>query len=98
MFSKENRATFWWVLFIIIAAVMTVLFLMPRYQQLHQEQEKVKKLQNELTELRQENNSLRTKVDNLQNSPAEVERTAREKFNMAHKDETVWISEPDKEK
>ena len=51
MLSKENRATFWWVLFIIIAVVMTVLFLLPRYKQLHEEQAKVKKLQSELTRL-----------------------------------------------
>ncbi|MBE6398672.1 MAG: septum formation initiator family protein [Lentisphaerae bacterium] len=98
MLSKENRATFWWVLFIIIAVVMTVLFLLPRYKQLHEEQAKVKKLQSELTRLQQENTRLRTKVDNLQNSPAEVERTAREKYNMAQKGETVWISESEKEK
>ena len=98
MLNKKNMATFWWILFIIIAAVMTVLFLLPRHHTLQKEQENVKALQSELDKLRKENSRLRTRVDDLQNSPAEVERTAREKYNMSHAGETVWLTEPAQEK
>jgi len=98
MLSKESRTTFWWILFIIIAVVMVILFLVPRYKQLQQQENELKKMRSDLTELQQENNLLRTKVDDLQNNPAEVERTAREKYNMAHKDETLWIPNSGKEK
>lgn len=99
--TKETRTTLLWMLFIVIAAIMTALFLFPQYQRLRKEQQELKQQRDYLAEKKNESERLRTEVEALKNSPEVVERTAREKFNMARKGETIMRyaeKEPDKEK
>ena len=98
---KDTRNTLWWLLFIAIAAVMTALFLYPRYQLLRENQQKLKHQNDQLTEKKIEREKLRSEVEALKNSPQAVERVAREKYNMASPGETVMLypqKEPVKEK
>ena len=99
--SKETRKTLWWMLFIVLAAVLTVFFLYPRYQHLRKNQQELKQRRTELAERKIESEKLRKNVDDLKNSKEAVERVAREKFNMARPNETVMLvseKEPRKEK
>ncbi len=99
--NKDTRMTLWWLLFIAIAAVMTALFLYPRYQLLRENQQKLKYQNEQLAEKKTEREKLRSEVDALQNSPAAVEKVAREEYNMAKPGETVMLypeKDPAKEK
>ncbi len=98
---KDTRRTLWWLLFIVIAAVMTALFLYPRYQLLRENQQKLKLQNKQLSQRKTEREILRSEVEALKNSPEAVEKVAREKYNMAEPGETIMIypeKEPGKEK
>ncbi|MCI5779078.1 MAG: septum formation initiator family protein [Lentisphaeria bacterium] len=89
--KKETRATLWWLLFIVIAAVMTGLFLYPRYQLLRENQRKLRRQQEQLARKKGERVKLRDDVEALKTSPEAVERVAREKYQMAGADETILV-------
>ena len=89
--NKDTRRTLLWLLFIVFAAIMTALFLYPRYQLLRENQHKLKHHQEQLARKKTEREKLRMEVDSLKNSPEAVERVAREKYNMAKPGETVMV-------
>jgi len=98
-FSKETRTTLWWLIFIVIAAVLTALFLYPRMQILRRNQRELQRQQQLLARKKRDSERLRNKVEALQNSPAAVEREARERHNLTRPGETVMIySETEQEK
>ncbi len=97
--NKETRKTLWWMLFVVIAAVITVFFLYPRYQHLRKKQQELKQRRDKLAELKMESERHRSKVNDLKYSKEAIERVAREKFDMARPGETVMIiSEPERQK
>lgn len=89
--KKETRATLWWLLFIVIASVMTGLFLYPRYQLLRENRRKLRWQQEQLALKKSERAKLHEDVEALKTSPEAVERVAREKYQMAGVDETILI-------
>ena len=94
--NKETRNTLWWLVFIAIAAILTALFLYPRFQTLRRNQQELKCRQDRLVQKKREREQWRRKVESLQNSPSAVEKEAREKFHMTRPGETVMIyHEPD---
>lgn len=88
---KDTAATLWWIVFIVVILIMTVLFLYPRYQTRKQKLTELHHQQEILTKRKTEREKLRKKVDDLANSPAAVEKTAREKFGMARPGETILL-------
>ncbi len=88
---KDTAATLWWIIFIIIVLIMTVLFLYPRYQTRNRKLKELHRQQEILTRKKNEREKLRKKVDDLANSPAAVEKIAREKFGMAREGETILL-------
>ena len=88
---KDTAATLWWIIFIAVVLIMTVLFLYPRYQTRKNNLKELHRQQEILTIKKTEREKLRQKVDALGNSPAAVERTAREKFGMAREGETILL-------
>ena len=94
--KKESTPVFWWILFIILIAVMTGVFLYPLYQNKKARLTELEKRKKVLVDREKTYSQLSGKVDALENSPDAVEKEAREKFNMARPGEKVLIYDNNK--
>ena len=89
--NRETRRTVLWVFIIIILAVLSAIFLYPRYKE---KQAKIAELNSRkavLAQKEEERRQLSGEVEALQNDPETVGRVAREKFGMGKDGERVVI-------
>jgi cell division protein FtsB len=95
---KETSATFWWLIFILAAIIMTALLIYPLHQNKNRKMRELEERKKVLVQKENEAKSLNQQVDQLRNSPEAVEREARDKFRMAKPDEEVITYEQNREK
>ena len=77
---------FFLLLLLLVAALM---LLLPFYRKYQKRQGELVKVNTKLNTRKTERAELNREVNGLQNSPAEVEKVAREKFGLVKEGETV---------
>ncbi len=88
MSFKPKKAT---ILFIILALVAVFAALLtPRFLQVQALRERSNDLENELRELKKQNDMLEMELRLLRDDPVYLERVARAKFNKAKEGEIVY--------
>ena len=75
-------------------AVGVVLLFLPLIHQRHAMQQELQRLDQELTRQDAIEKKQKTEIDALQSDPGFVERTARDKLNLARPSETLFRFEP----
>lgn len=85
-----------YTLLLLMLAVCSIL-LWPVYREYTSQQKELIRLRAELDKLKEERNARRKTANALENSPAEVEKIAREKYRLVKEGETVLIF-PDRQK
>lgn len=74
---------------LLLLAAAAVLLLLPSYRDLRAKKQQAAKMGRELEQLQTERDQRLREVDALKNSPAAVEKVAREKYNLVGPNETV---------
>ena len=86
-----------YTLLLLMLAVCSIL-LWPVYREYTSQQKELNRLRAELDKLKEERNARRKTANALENSPAEVEKVAREKYRLVKEGETVLFFEEGKKK
>ena len=77
-----------------VVALGVALMFLPLFHQRHGMQDEAMRLDHEIARLENLERKQKSEIEALKNDPAFVERTAREKLNLARPDETVFRFEP----
>lgn len=96
---RDTVSTLWWLLFIVVTAIMAAVFLYPRYQKKSGKYAELKQRQTVLEEKQKEREKLIRDVRDLETSPEAVSKVAREKFGMSRSGETILVyrQEPERQ-
>ena len=87
--GKETIATVWWILVIALVAVMSAVILYPKMQVKKSRFAEKERREAVLKQKIAERDLYQEKVDALKYDKDAVERTAKEKFNLVRKGETI---------
>lgn len=87
--KKSNSGAFWWILFLIMIAILTAILLYPRYKTKKAQMAKLEEIRKSEAAVKKTLDEKKSRADALESSPEAVEREARTKFGMGKKDETV---------
>ncbi|MBE6389255.1 MAG: hypothetical protein E7043_03675 [Lentisphaerae bacterium] len=87
--NKETSKNFWWTLFIVLAMIMSAVFLYPLYKTKNEKLEELEKRKELLLRKEIERENIEKRVNALENSPEAVESEARNKFGMGRKQEKI---------
>lgn len=87
--NKETSKNFWWTLFIVLAMIMSAVFLYPLYKTKNEKLEELEKRKELLLRKEIERENIEKQVNALENSPEAVESEARNKFGMGRKQEKI---------
>lgn len=91
--KRETSAAVWWGLCIVLAVILTIVFLVPLFRTKRERQAELKALRAQEMQYQQQQHSLAEDVNRLENSPEAVSRIARDKFNMANPEEKIIVFE-----
>ena len=94
--NKEKVLEILLVFFVILLGITTVVLLLPAWQNYRKISAGEEAKRRELEAARRERQSYLERRDRLNRSPAEVEKVAREKFNLTKKGEIVISYPPEK--
>ena len=94
--NKEKVLDLLLVVFFVLLVVTTVVLLLPAWQNYRKTLAGEEAKRRELEAARRERQTYLVRRNRLQNSPAEVEKVAREKFNFVGKNEVVISYPPEK--
>ncbi len=95
--KKSSGSGFWlWVLISVIV-IGSFFLLLPVYREYGKKRDEYAQLRAERAALQQELQRKQKQVRDLESSPGEIEKVAREKFNQGKKGETTYVYEMPKE-
>jgi len=98
MDKKNGSSPVLWFFIILLFIVAGAVLLFPVYQHLRKKQAELQEQKAILAEKRGRLQKKQKEIDDLENSPAAVERVAREQYHMARENETVmFIENPKKQ-
>lgn len=86
--SVSNYIFYFLILLIVLAAAA---LLLPAYRQYRIQKKKELRLEQRARRMKTEREKRHAEVEALENSPAAVEKVAREKFNLVKEGETVLV-------
>ena len=89
--KKKSFATYACYLILLIMLALSSILLWPAYREYRERSRELEKLQNELSELKKQRDSKAKLYNSLGNSPAAVEKVAREKYRMVKEGETILL-------
>lgn len=89
MSQKRSNASLFWAAFIIVVIAAGVYVLYPFWKDIRGKQNELQKQEAELHDLKKRQMRLQQQNQDLQTSPAAVEKVAREELRMVRKDESV---------
>ena len=78
-----------------VAAVISFSLIFPAYNNLRKMKEKLMAVEAELDKKKAECIELKIRLDAIERNPKEIEKTAREKYNMCSDKDTVYVYNPD---
>jgi cell division protein FtsB len=97
--KKNNPHTGYMMFFLLLLIVVAALILLlPVYRKYQKRQGELVQVNTKLNTRKIERAELNREVSGLQNSPAEVEKVAREKFGLVREGETVMKYKKTEEK
>ncbi len=94
--KKKNKANKLFFFLLIAGSLFLSIWGIKSYYSIHQTQKKLKKTEEELTQMELENRELRDQIDNLADS-FYLEKLAREKLGLARKGEVIYKILPEEE-
>ena len=87
--KKSNKANRLFLFFLVAGSLFLSIWGTRNYYSIHQAQKKLKKTEEQLTQMELENRELKDQIDNLANS-FYLEKLAREKLGLAKKGEVIY--------
>ena len=87
--KKNSFSTYLLCLIFVLLVAAAIVLLLPVMRELQKKQGELTELNAELNEKREESVRLNTEVADLKQSPAAVEKVAREKFGLVREGEPV---------